>query len=148
MFSIENLLSNKYTSKSSQNGKNRGQAEPIATTQTSRKINDGVTEVNSFAGKRETLYLELSAANVRPSSEGDVERETIHRSLENPSSKKLAVMAEMKLAQGSCRKRRHSSRGGDLEESDSDSDRDSVIEEGTTLLLSSCLYSWCLILYG
>ena len=79
MFSIENLLSNKYSSKSSQNavGKNRHQLDSIisATTPiTSRKISHsnsingprrssgGTIEMNSFAGKRDTLYLELSTA--------------------------------------------------------------------------------------
>ena len=79
MFSIENLLSNKYSSKSSQNavGKNRHQLDSIisaTTPMTSRKISNnnsingarrssgGMLEMNSFAGKRDTLYLELSTA--------------------------------------------------------------------------------------
>ena len=80
MFSIENLLSNKYTSKSSQNavGKNRHQLDSITSATapiTSRKISHsnsingprrsggGMLEMNSFAGKRDTLYLELSTAS-------------------------------------------------------------------------------------
>ena len=120
MFSIENLLSNKYTSKSSQNavGKNRHQLDSIisATTPiTSRKINHsnsingprrsggGMIEMNSFAGKRDTLYLELSttaAAAITddssrpPSGVGreDEEREATvdtPRAMETPQSKTL-----------------------------------------------------------
>ena len=76
MFSIENLLSNKYSSKSSQNavGRNRDQLDsiisattPITSRKTShngshRSSSGGMIEVNSFAGKRDTLYLELSTA--------------------------------------------------------------------------------------
>ena len=133
MFSIENLLSNKYTSKSPQNAKNRDQVESIgATTQTFRKVGGGggVTEVNSFAGKRDILYLELSTANARSSADGaKAEKETVDITLENPPTK-MTVMIPGKV-EGRGRKRL--SDGGE-EESESDSDeRDSGSEEGTLL---------------
>ena len=120
MFSIENLLSNKYTSKSSQNavGKNQHQLDSIisATTPiTSRKINHsngingprrsggGMIEMNSFAGKRDTLYLELSTTaaaaitddSSRPPSgvgrEDEERKATVDtpRATETPQSKTL-----------------------------------------------------------
>ena len=130
MFSIENLLSNKYTSKSSQNAKNLDHVDSInVATQSSRKPghSGGTTEANSFAGKRETLYLEISAtANARPYTEGDEERETVDTRLESPQSE-MTVMAAGKV-EGRSRKR--CSDGGE-EESESDSDeRDSGSEQG------------------
>lgn len=132
MFSIENLLSNKYTSKSSQNAKNRDQVDSIsATTPSSRKTghidNGGMTEVNSFAGKRDTLYLELSAtANARSSTEGaSGERGTVDMRLKSPQSKMTVMTGKIEQ-----RSRKRRSDGGE-EESESDSDeRDSGSEQG------------------
>ena len=135
MFSIENLLSNKYTAKSSQNAKSRDQVESISTiTQISRKIGGGgLTEVNSFAGKRETLYLELSAANERPSTEGadgGRDTETVSMTLQSPPSKVTLLTSPGKV-EGRSRKRHSDARGEEDCGSESDSDeRDSESEEG------------------
>ena len=126
MFSIENLLSNKYTSKSSQSVKNRDQLDSIcATTPSSRKIGGG--EVNSFAGKRDTLYLELSAtANARSSTEGaNGERETVDVRIENPQIKMTVMTGK---TEGMSRKR-CSDEGEEESESDSD-ERESGSEQG------------------
>ena len=89
-----------------------------------------MTEVNSFAGKRDILYLELSTANARSSADGaKAEKETVDITLENPPTK-MTVMIPGKV-EGRGRKRL--SDGGE-EESESDSDeRDSGSEEGTLL---------------
>ena len=155
MFSIENLLSNKYTSKSSQNVKNRepldSHISAMTTSPISRKTShsrggsDTRREVNNFAGKRDTLYLELSAAAIAsnagtttadsdtmPSSrskmavkEGDLqERETrsVDKGLEE-SRKKMSVERR-------CSRKRRSDGGEEESESELD-ERDSASEYGT-----------------
>ena len=169
MFSIENLLSNKYTSKSLQNVKNREPLDShISATMTSpisrktshsRGGSDTRREVNNFAGKRDTLYLELSAAaiasNARTTTEGDmVERDTKADSdIMLSSWSKMAVkegdLQEREIRsvdkglEGSQKKisverrcsRKRRSDGGE-EESESELDeRDSASEYGTIFYL-------------
>jgi hypothetical protein len=103
MFSIENLLSNKYTAQNAA-GKNRDQLDSIISESRRGSGGGGTTdlsEMNSFAGKRDchTLYLELSTAaaaaqsavtdDARPSTGGDREASTvdISRITETPHSK-------------------------------------------------------------
>ena len=116
MFSIENLLSNKYTSKSLQRQNSADFSDPKLTSLEASEIKGSATEVNIFAGKRDTAHFGQTAAKEAANGIGEGGRGE-DRAGEHWS--RISTKA------GRTRKRRS--------DGESDSEGDSESEEGTTL---------------
>ena len=125
MFSIENLLSKNYSSKSSpQRGicKDLVDANPTRNTLDSCERTDAfATEVNGFAGKRETVFLGLTPTKNTASTmtkDGELSEDT-DKERETRTDKRLSRKRRSK-EENSC--------------GDCDLERESESEEGMTTL--------------
>lgn len=117
MFSIENLLSNKYTSKLLQRKNcldSSDSSDPKLSSQEASQRKENATEVNVFAGKRDTVTVHFGQTAAKGIGEG-----------ERGDDRTEECWSRISTKAGRSRKRRS--------DGESDSERDSESEECTAL---------------